>query len=49
YITIIKRLQNAVLQCKSYPGANYGSDHNPVVCKIRIKFKKSNVSWPQNV
>jgi hypothetical protein len=39
YITINKRFRNAVQQCKSYPGADCGSDHNPVICSIRIKLK----------
>ncbi|ESO05444.1 hypothetical protein HELRODRAFT_145248, partial [Helobdella robusta] len=36
YITINRRFQNTVLQCKSYSGADCGSDHNQVVCKIKI-------------
>ncbi|ESN94376.1 hypothetical protein HELRODRAFT_164209 [Helobdella robusta] len=38
-----RRFRNAVLQCKSYPGTDCGSDHNQVVCKIRIKRIKSEV------
>ncbi|ESN97303.1 hypothetical protein HELRODRAFT_178087 [Helobdella robusta] len=39
-IKINRRFRNAVLQCKSYSGADFGSDHNPVVYKIKIKLKK---------
>ena len=28
------------MQAKSYPGADCGSDHNPVVCTIRVKLRR---------
>lgn len=40
YIMINKRYKNGVTSAKTYPGADIGSDHNPVVATIRIKFKK---------
>ena len=40
YITINKRFRNAIKYSKSYPGADCGSDHNPVICKIAIKLRK---------
>ena len=30
------RFRNSVKQVKTYPGADVDSDHNPVVCKIKI-------------
>lgn len=40
YILIRNRFKNAVKQVKTYPGADIGSDHIPVTCKIQIKVKK---------
>ena len=40
YITINQRFRNAVQHCKTYPGADCGSDHLPVVCKLKIRLKK---------
>jgi len=40
YITINKRFRNAVTQVKSYPGADCGSDHNPIVATLRVKLRK---------
>ena len=40
YITINKRFQRAVQQTKTYPEADCGSDHNPVVSPLKVKLKK---------
>ena len=40
YIPIGKRFRNAVKYSKTYPGADCGSDHNPVVCKLAIRLRK---------
>ena len=40
YITINNRFRNSVQQSKSYPGADCGSDHNPVICKLKVRLKK---------
>ena len=40
YIAIGKRFRNAVKYSKTYPGADCGSDHNPVVCKLAIRLRK---------
>ena len=40
YITINNRFRNAVQHTKTYPGADCGSDHIPVVCSIQIKLRK---------
>jgi hypothetical protein len=40
FIMIKNRFRNSIKQCKTYPGADIGSDHNPVVAKIQIKLKK---------
>ena len=34
------RFRNSVKQAKTYPGADIGSDHNPVVVKVKINLKK---------
>ena len=51
YILMKVRYRNCVKSCHSYPGADIGSDHNPVVMKIhsirykRIKGTKKKVRW----
>ena len=40
YITINNRFRNSVQQSKSYPGADCGSYHNPVICKLKVRLKK---------
>ena len=35
-----KRFRNAVMQAGTYPGADVGSDHNPLMTKMNIKLKK---------
>ena len=47
YITINNRFKNSITQCKTYPGADCNSDHNPVVATIRIKLRK--LICPQKV
>lgn len=42
FILINKRYRNAVKAVKAYPEADVGSDHNPVVAKIRIRWKQIN-------
>ena len=39
FILIRKRFQNAVINAKTYPGADINSDHIPVICKLQIKLK----------
>ena len=39
FILIRKRFQNAVINAKTYPGADINSDHIPVICKLKIKLK----------
>lgn len=35
-----KRYRNGIKGVKTYPGADIGSDRNPVIGKIEIKLKK---------
>ena len=35
-----KRFRSNVKHAKAYPGADVNSDHNPVVIKLSVKFKK---------
>ena len=37
------RFRNNAKQAKTYPGADIDSDHNPIVCKIKIKLKAAKV------
>ncbi|GFS00526.1 craniofacial development protein 2-like [Elysia marginata] len=39
YLAKNSRFKNAVSKCKTYPGADIGSDHAPVIMKINIKLK----------
>ncbi|HET6457666.1 MAG TPA: hypothetical protein VFG24_02160, partial [Nitrosopumilaceae archaeon] len=39
YILVDKRFRNGVRNSKSMPGADCGSDHNPVVTTMQIKLK----------
>ena len=44
YILIRHRHRNSVKQCKTYPGADIGSDHNPLIAKIKIRLKRATPS-----
>ena len=39
FIRINKRFRNGVRQPRTYPGAEVGSDHNPLIIKMNIKLK----------
>lgn len=39
YILIKNRFKNSIKMCKTYPGADIGSDHNPVIANVKIKLK----------
>ena len=39
YVLIDKRYRNGVKNSKSMPGADCGSDHNPIITRIHIKLK----------
>ncbi|XP_067004726.2 craniofacial development protein 2-like, partial [Anabrus simplex] len=39
-IMIRQRFKNRVLDCKTFPGADVDSDHNLLVMKCHLKFKK---------
>ncbi|GFR68574.1 craniofacial development protein 2-like [Elysia marginata] len=39
YVLIQSRFRNAVLSAKTMPGADCGSDHNPVICKVHARLK----------
>ena len=40
YVLIRQRYRNAIISAKTYPSADIGSDHNPVVTKIRLRMKR---------
>ena len=40
YIAINDRFKRAVTQAKTYPGADCGSDHVPVICTLQCRLKK---------
>ena len=40
FILVNQRFRNTVKQARTYPGADVGSDHNPVVVKMNIKVKR---------
>ena len=39
FIITKTRFKNNVKKCRTYPGADINSDHNPVVAKVQIKLK----------
>ena len=40
YIMVDKRYRNGVINCKTRLDADCGSDHNPVIARLRIKLQK---------
>ena len=40
YVLIRPRYRNAIISAKTYPSTDIGSDHNPVVTKIRLRVKQ---------
>ena len=38
------RFRNCIKQAKTYAGADMNSDHNPVVVKVNMKLKTTNVT-----
>ncbi|KAK3786272.1 hypothetical protein RRG08_002016 [Elysia crispata] len=42
YILISQRVRQSTKRCRTYPGADIGSDHNPVVAQMKGKLKISN-------
>lgn len=40
YIRLPKSFRKDVKSAKTYPGADVGSDHNPVVIEMKLKFRK---------
>ena len=40
FITINRRFRNAVQHSKAFPSADCGSDHLPVICKLKVKLRK---------
>ena len=41
YLLINKRFQNSMTRAAAYPGADIGSDHNPVIGTIKTKFHRT--------
>lgn len=37
---INKGLRNAVLRCKTYQSSDFGNDHLPVICKLKVELRK---------
>ena len=42
YILISQRFRHSIKRCRTYPGADIGSDHNPVVARMKVKLKCTN-------
>ena len=40
FILVKERFRNSLKSAKSYPGADCGSDHKPVIAKVQLKFRK---------
>ena len=41
YILVRKRHRNCIKQCKTYPGADIGSDHNPLIARVSVRLKRA--------
>lgn len=39
FILLKDRFKNNILKCKTYPGADINSDHNPVIATVKMKLK----------
>jgi exonuclease III len=39
YIMINRRWKNSILDCRSFPSADAGTDHQLLICKLRLKLK----------
>lgn len=46
YILIQKRFRNSIKTAKTMPGADCGSDHVPVICKMKIRLKQIKKAKP---
>lgn len=46
FILVQERFRNALKSCKAYPGADCGSDHNPVIAKVKIKLRRLKEAKP---
>ena len=40
FVTINHRFRKAVQNAKTYPGADCNSDHNPVVCNMKVRLRR---------
>jgi ribonuclease HI len=40
YIAVNKRFRNSIKKVTTYPGADLESDHNPVVAKLNLNWKR---------
>lgn len=49
YILVNSRFRNGLRGIKTYPGADVGSDHNPVVGNLDIRFKSIKKSAPKKI
>jgi hypothetical protein len=47
YVLVKQRFRNQVKNCKTYPGADIDSDHNMVLMKCNLKFKRLVKRKPQ--
>lgn len=49
YILIRKRFCNATKSVKTYPGADFSSEHNPVIAVVKVKLKKVQRKTHKNI
>ena len=40
YVTINRRFRNSVMRVKTFPSADCGSDHVPVITTMKVRFRK---------
>ena len=47
YILVRKRFRNCIKQCKTYPGADIGSDHTPLIAEQCQESSEPEKKWQQ--
>lgn len=44
FILVNQRFRNSIISAKTYPGADVPSDHNALICVLRVKLRRSQIN-----